>query len=169
MINSCNDSLEEDDNIPDFDGCIGCSKYDKCHYEDEENIEEDEIFSRLLSAKKSSENGLVRPAREFLEELKIKESEKETDKYIPFNGTIIRSLKLIPIDVDCYRHKNYENDGQITGIYNVRPSHTYPFRLCFEIIYPDGYKGFTPISEVINGNYRIVDTELMQVSLTDCL
>lgn len=30
-MDTCNDSLEEGDNIPDFDGCYGCSKYDECH------------------------------------------------------------------------------------------------------------------------------------------
>lgn len=36
---SCNDSLEEGDNIPDFDGCLGCSKYDECNNEIEIEIE----------------------------------------------------------------------------------------------------------------------------------
>ena len=37
MIGSCNDALDEDDMIPDFDGCIGCSRYKNghCEYEDE--------------------------------------------------------------------------------------------------------------------------------------
>jgi hypothetical protein len=28
---SCNDSLEDGDLLPDFDGCIGCSCYKECH------------------------------------------------------------------------------------------------------------------------------------------
>ena len=29
-MDTCNDSLEDGDNIPDFDGCAGCSKYEEC-------------------------------------------------------------------------------------------------------------------------------------------
>lgn len=34
-MESCNDSLEPGDKIPDFDGCSGCSKYAACHMEDD--------------------------------------------------------------------------------------------------------------------------------------
>lgn len=77
---------------------------------------------------------------------------------------IIRYLKLIPVHPYCYKHKDYEkdidysNEGEITDVVNLKPSENH-FRLCFEVTYPDGFKDYVPVSNVLKGYNQIVDTD----------
>jgi len=63
---------------------------------------------------------------------------------------------LIPVHMDAYKHKGYENEGEITGIHNVKPNFNSDYRLCYVVQYPDGFEDLVPISEVEHGNYKIV-------------
>ena len=63
---------------------------------------------------------------------------------------------IIPVHPDSYRHKGYENQGEIIGVHNVMPNLSSDFRICYVIIYPDGFEDYVPISEVECGNYKIV-------------
>jgi len=63
---------------------------------------------------------------------------------------------LIPVHMDAYKHKGYENEGEITGIHSVKPNFNSDYRLCYVVQYPDGFEDLVPISEVKHGNYKIV-------------
>ena len=64
--------------------------------------------------------------------------------------------KLIPIHPCAYRHRNYENEGKITNVLNVKPKENLDYRICFEVTFPDNFVDYVPVSEINDGNYKIV-------------
>jgi len=64
--------------------------------------------------------------------------------------------KLIPIHPYAYRHKNYENDGEITGTINIKFDNKLEGRNCYEVTYPDGFVDYVQISDIDDGNYKII-------------
>ena len=74
----------------------------------------------------------------------------------------IASVNLIPLSSWAYRHKRYENDGVITGVYNVLPNHEQGYRLCYEVTYPDGFKDYVPLSNIGDGVHLLVKNELKE-------
>jgi len=79
---------------------------------------------------------------------------------------IIQNVKLIPKHPFCYRHKNFENDGVITNLFNIKPDENSEFRLCFEITYPDGFKDLVPVSNVLKGHNDMVSENMKKLDLT---
>jgi len=69
---------------------------------------------------------------------------------------IAYKTKLIPIHQCTYKHRYYENDGEITGVFNVKPKEDLDYRICYEIKYPDGFIDYVPVTDVQNGNYKII-------------
>lgn len=68
---------------------------------------------------------------------------------------IVESVKLIPIHQYSYRHKNSEEGGVINGIVNIKPKENDSLRLCYSVIYEDGFIDYVPISEVECGNWLL--------------
>jgi len=74
----------------------------------------------------------------------------------------VLNVKLIPVHRYAYRHKKYEDDGIITGMYNVLPNHEQGYRLCYEVTYPDGFKDYVPVSNIESGVHRLCKYEVKE-------
>ena len=67
----------------------------------------------------------------------------------------IADIKINPTHRMAYKHKGFENDGIITGMFNVKPTHESEYRICYEVTYPDGYKDYIPVNNVENGYHKL--------------
>lgn len=73
-----------------------------------------------------------------------------------------QEVYLKPVHRWSYRRKN-NPIPKITGILMVTPDRgtiIYEPRLCYEVIYRDGYIDYTPISDVESGAYIITTEEV---------
>lgn len=73
------------------------------------------------------------------------------------------NLYLKPIHPDAYRHnikiggREFEVEGIITGLFNIKPDGFDNLRICYEVTYLDGFVDYVPVSDVEDGSYKIIE------------
>ena len=56
----------------------------------------------------------------------------------------------------AYRWNGYDDKGEITGVYNAKPSDDKDFRICYQITYPDGEVDYAPVECFNDGTYEYI-------------
>lgn len=71
----------------------------------------------------------------------------------------LKKLGVKAVHPYAYRWNGFEDKGEITGVYNVKPTDSSEFRICYQITYPDGEVDYTPVSSFADGTYDFIARE----------
>lgn len=72
----------------------------------------------------------------------------------------ISGVSIVPVHPYSYRRPNMENDGIVTGVYNVKPDNELDYRLCYQITYPDGFIDYMAFASLEYGEFKFKEVRI---------